>query len=256
MYAGLNFLSSINLLSKQGDVTYWQSLTFHVTSLILYIKMNVCLFVCMYGTYTNSHFWTDLNQTLHTSPPVVWKRLYVWTRNSRPLWPFWPFYFGGHCNIMGTRWLPARPFSAIPLYPWFQLMFAWRHRQDVADGGVIRGTFMSVILAGVPLTSRKWRCSRRQSHPPQRHIPYSGGCSRHVTDITFKRATGPSATASYPLFWWVFASRHGYYVQAGDGAIHHSVISFILAPVSVPYRKSRPCRQQLRVPTPSMLHCR
>jgi len=40
---------------------------------ILYIKMNVCffacLFVCMYGTYTNSHFWTNLNQTFHTSPP-------------------------------------------------------------------------------------------------------------------------------------------------------------------------------------------
>jgi len=24
--------------------------------LILYIKMNVCLLVCVYGTYTNSHF--------------------------------------------------------------------------------------------------------------------------------------------------------------------------------------------------------
>ena len=23
---------------------------------ILYIKMNVCLFVCLYGTYTNPHF--------------------------------------------------------------------------------------------------------------------------------------------------------------------------------------------------------
>jgi hypothetical protein len=191
--------------------------------------MFVCLFVCLYGTYTNSHFWTDLNQTLHTSSPWSGRDLgYVWTRNSWPLRLFGPFFFGGHCRIMGTRWLPARPFSAIPLYLWFQLVFVWRHRHDVADGGVIRGSFISVILAGVPLTSRKWRRSRRQS----------------------------SATASYPLFQRVFASRHGYYVQPGDGAISHSVISLILAPVSVTYRKSRPCRRQLRVPTPSVLYCR
>jgi len=36
-----------------------------VPPLVLYIKMNVCLFV----SYTNPHFWTDRNQTLHTSPP-------------------------------------------------------------------------------------------------------------------------------------------------------------------------------------------
>jgi hypothetical protein len=100
---------------------------------------------------------------------------------------------------MGTRCLPVRPFSAIILYPWFHLVFAWRHRHYVvADGGVIRGSLISVILAGIPLTSRKWRRSRRQTHPPQRRIPYSGGCSSHVTDITFNRATGPSATVLYP----------------------------------------------------------
>jgi len=162
----------------------------------------VCLFVCMYGTYTNSHFWTDLNQTLHTSPH--------WSGRDRRICmdpkfltssTFWVLFFGGHCRIMDTRWLPARPFSAITLYPWFQLVFAWRHRHYVvADGGVIRGSLISVILAGVPLTSREWRRSRRQSHPLQRRIPYSGGCSRHVTDITFNRATGPSATALYPSF--------------------------------------------------------
>ena len=32
---------------------------------ILYIKMNVCLFV----PYTNPHFWTDRNQTLHKTHP-------------------------------------------------------------------------------------------------------------------------------------------------------------------------------------------
>jgi hypothetical protein len=160
--------------------------------------MFVCLFVCLYGHYTNSHFWTDLNQICTRLPLGLEETVgYVWTRNSQLFLYFGPFFFGGHCKIMGTRWLPARPSSAVPLYPRFQLVFPWRHRHDVA---VIRCNLISVILAGVLLTSRKWRCSRRQSHPPQRRIPYSGGCSRHVTDITFNRATEPSATALYPTF--------------------------------------------------------
>jgi hypothetical protein len=176
---------------------------------------------------------------IHISEPI-WTKLrtrlllgleetvgYVWTQNSWPLRPFGPFFFEGHCRIMGTRWLPARPSSAIPLYLWFQLVFVWRHRHYVvADGKVILGSRISVILAGVLLMLRKWRHSKRQ---PQRRIPYSGGCPRHVMD---------------------------FYVQPGDGAIRHSVISLILAPVSVTYRKSRPCRRQLRVPTASVLHCR
>jgi hypothetical protein len=167
--------------------------------------MYACLFVCMYVCM-------ELIQ-IHISEPIPTKictRLplgleetvgYVCTRHSWPLRPFGPFFFGGHCRIMSTRWLLARQFSAIPLYPWFQLVFAWRHRHYVvADGGVIRGSLISVILAGVPLTSRKWRRSRRQSHPPQRRIPHSGGCSRHVTDITFNRAMGPYATTLYSSF--------------------------------------------------------
>ena len=70
----------------------------------------------------------------------------------------------------------------------------------VADGGVIRGSLMSVFLAGVPLTSRKLHRSRQQSHPPQCRIPYSDGCSRHVTDITFNWVAAPSATALYLSF--------------------------------------------------------
>jgi len=159
---------------------------------------------------------------IHISEPI-WTKLctrlplgleetvgYVWTRNFLPLRHFGPFFLWGHCRIIGTRvghcriigtsWLPAQPFPAIPLYPWFQLVFVWRHWHDVADVWVIRGSLISVILAEVPLTSRKWRRSRRQSHSPQRRIPYSGGCSRHVTDITFNRATGPFATALYPSF--------------------------------------------------------
>jgi hypothetical protein len=198
--------------------------------------MNVCLFVCIY--VWNLYKFTFLNRSepnfAHVSP-LVWKRPRLCMDPKLPdiqlpLRPFGSFLYGGHCRIMGTRLLPALPFSAIPLYPWFQMVFAWRHWHDVADGGVIRGRLISVILARVPLTSRKWSRSRRQSHPPQRSIPYSGGCSRHVTDITFYQATGPSATALYPSFQLLFLWPTGNHVLAK--------------------------KQQLCVPTASVLHCR
>jgi hypothetical protein len=168
--------------------------------------MNVCLFVCMYvciyGTHTNSHFWTDLNQTLHTSPPRS-------GRNRRV--------------FMDPKFLTYSTFWALFLREPLQ-----NHGHKMATGAtVFRDTLISVIPVGVrvtsptlpcrrrrsqprqpyirdssgsSLTSRKWRRSRRQSHPPKRRIPYSGGCWRHVTDITFNRATGPSATTLYPSF--------------------------------------------------------
>jgi hypothetical protein len=167
----------------------------------MFVCMYVCMYVCMelIEIHISEPIWTKLCTRL----PLGLEETvgYVWTRNSWLLRPVGSFFLGGHCRIMGTRWLPARPFPAITIYPWFQLVFAWRHRHYVvADGGVIRGSLISVILTGVPLTSRKWRRSRRQSHPPQCRIPYSGWCSRHVTDITFNRATGPSATVLYPSF--------------------------------------------------------
>jgi len=93
----------------------------------------------------------------------------VWIRNSWPLPHFGPFFFGGHCRIMDTRRLPAQSWAQdgcrrdrFPRYPYTRDS-SWcsrrRHRHEVvADGGVIRDSLISVILAGVPLTSRKWRC--------------------------------------------------------------------------------------------------
>jgi len=124
-----------------------------------------------------------------------------------------------------------------------------------AGATVFCDSLISVVPAGVRVTSPSLRCCRRQSHPRQPYIRDSSGSSPNVAEITSWQTTESSATASYPLFWRVFASRHGYYVQPGDEVICHSVISLIPAPVSVAYRKSRPCRRQLRVPTPSVLHC-
>jgi len=179
--------------------------------------MFVCLYVCLH--LIQIHISEPIGTKLCTRLPLGLEETtgYVWARDSWPLRPFGPFSFRGHCRNMGTRWLPARPFSAIPLYPWFQLVFAWRHQHYVvADGGVIRGSLISAILAGVSLTSRKLHRSRRQSHPPQLRVSYSGGCSRHVTDITFKRAAGPSTTALYLSFQHLFLWPPGNHVLADD----------------------------------------
>jgi hypothetical protein len=75
--------------------------------------------VCLYGTYTNPHFWTDMNQTLHTSPP--------WSGGSRRVcmdpqyfnFPTFSTYFvGSECRFVRSRWLPAPHFPATALYPW------------------------------------------------------------------------------------------------------------------------------------------
>jgi hypothetical protein len=181
------------------------------------IYKDECLYVCLYlvQIHISEPIWTKPCTRL----PLGLEETvgYVWARISWPLRTFVPFSFRGHCRIMGTRWLPARLFSAIPFYPWFQLVFAWRHpHYVVAGGGVVRGSLISVILAGVPLTSRKLRRSRRESHQPQRRISYSGGCSRRVTDSTFNRAAGSYATALHPSFQLLFLWPTENHVLADD----------------------------------------
>jgi hypothetical protein len=82
------------------------------------IYKDECLFVCM--ELIQIHISEPIRTKLRTHLPLGLEEVigYVWTRNSWPLQPFRPSFFRGHCRIMGTRWLPARPFSAIPLYPW------------------------------------------------------------------------------------------------------------------------------------------
>jgi len=148
------------------------------------------MFVCLY--LIQIHISEPIGTKLCTRLPLGLEETvgYVWARNSWHLRPFGPFFFGGHCRIMGTRWLPARLFSVILLYPWFQLVFAWRHRHYVvADGGVIRGSLVSVVLGGVPLMSRKLCRSRRQSHPPQRYISHSSTCFCSLQEITSLQTT-------------------------------------------------------------------
>jgi hypothetical protein len=193
--------------------------------------MFVDLFVCLYGTYTNLHFWTHLNQTLHTSP--------LWSGRDRRV-------------SMNPKFLTSSIFWVLSLWGPLQ-----KHGHKMTAGAaVFRDDLISVIPAGVRVTSPTLRCRRRRGHPRQPYIRDSSGSYTNVAEIVSQQTTESSATTSYPLFQWVFASRHGYCAQPSDGAIRHGVISLILAPVSVIYRKSRHCRRQLCVPTPSVLHCR
>jgi len=124
--------------------------------------------VCLFAPYTNPHFWADLNQTLHTSPPWSGRiRRVCMVRKCLTFSTFLNFFVGSESRILGTKWLPAQ---------------------------VIHDSVISVNLAAVSVTSRKWRCSRRQ----------------------FRVLQESSATALYPWFLLVLVWRHGNDVVAVD----------------------------------------
>jgi hypothetical protein len=178
--------------------------------------MNVSLIVCMY--VWNLYKFTFLNRSepnfAHVSP-LVWKRRRVCmdpkfltfsTFWALHLWRLLQNY--GHKMAVGATVICDAILSVISA----GVCVTSRH-YVVADGGVTGGSLISAILAGVPLTLQKWRRSRRQ---PQRRIPYSGGCSPHVMDITFNRATGPSTTALYTSFQLLFLWPTGNHVLSDD----------------------------------------
>ena len=95
----------------------------------LYMKLKL-YFVrfCLFVPYTNPHFWTNLNQNLHTSPPSSGMTVgYVWSENVWLFSTFFTFFIGSECRILGTTWLPAQDTSATALYPWFLRVLVWRH---------------------------------------------------------------------------------------------------------------------------------
>jgi len=78
--------------------------------------MFVCLFVCFYGTYTNPHIWTDMNQTLHTSPPWCGGGRRVCMDPKYFNFPTFSMYFvGSEYRFVRRRWLPA-PERYIPCW--------------------------------------------------------------------------------------------------------------------------------------------
>jgi hypothetical protein len=157
--------------------------------------MFVCLYVCMYliQIHISEPIWTKLCTRL----PLGLEETvgHVRTRNSWPLRPLGPFSLGATAGSWAQNGCRCDHF---PRYPYIRDS-SW-YSCDVTDmtsqTAESSAANISVILARVLLTPRKWRRSRRQSHPPQRLIPYYGRFSLHVADITFNRATGSYATAS------------------------------------------------------------
>jgi hypothetical protein len=143
-----------------------------MTGLINLIYKDECLYVCLFVPYINPHFWTDRNQTLHTAAP-------------------WP---GRDCRVcIGPKFLTSSTF-------WSLLGAAHGHKM-AAVVTVFRDTLISVVPAGVRVTSPTLCCRWWRSHPQQSYIRDS--------------------SRSYP------------YVLADDRVIRYSVLSLILVGVRV-----------------------
>jgi len=124
----------------------------------LIYKDDVCLFVCMELIH------------IHISEPI-------WTKLCTRLSP-WSGRDRGVC--MDPKFLTSSTFWV--LFLWGPLQ---NHGHKIAAGAtVFRDTLISVIPAGVRVTSPTWRCRRRRSHRRQPYICDSSGSSSNVAEMT------------------------------------------------------------------------
>jgi len=117
----------------------------------------------LFVLYTNPHFWTNLNQTLHISPPSPGRdRRECMVQKCLTFSTFLTFFVWSEYWILSTTWLPgARPFrhSVISVILAGVSVTSRCRRRHLPR--VIRDSVISVIPAGVGVTSRKWRCIGR-----------------------------------------------------------------------------------------------
>jgi hypothetical protein len=72
---------------------------------------------CLFVPYTNPHFWTDRNQTLHTSPPWSGRDRGVCMGPQYFTFPtFLAYFVGSRCQFLRSSWLPAPHYPATALY--------------------------------------------------------------------------------------------------------------------------------------------
>jgi hypothetical protein len=121
----------------------------------------VCL--CFIQIHISEPIWTKL--CTHLPLRLEETVRYVCSENVGPFSTFLTFFIGSECRILGTKWLPAQDTFATALYPWFFAGVSvtsrkWRFSRRRLPR-VICDSVISVILAGVRVMSRKWRCSRR-----------------------------------------------------------------------------------------------
>jgi len=87
---------------------------------------------CLFIPYTNPHFWTDRNQTLHTSPPCSGRDRRACMGPQYFTFPNVSTYFvGSGCRLLHSSWLPAPHYPATALYPWCRACWC-----DVTHGGL------------------------------------------------------------------------------------------------------------------------
>jgi hypothetical protein len=99
---------------------------------IYLIYKDECLFVGLSVPYTNPHFWTDRNQTSHTSPPWSGKDRRTCMGPQYFTFPTFSTYFvGSGCRFVRSRWQLAPHCLAIALYPWWGAYWC-----DVTHGGL------------------------------------------------------------------------------------------------------------------------
>jgi len=105
----------------------------------------------MFVPHTNPHFWTDRNQTLHTSPPWSGRDRRVCMGLKYFTFPTSSTYFvGSACRFVRSRWLPTPHCPATALYPWCGACLC-----DVTDGGGLCNENAEMLMECVCV--RKWK---------------------------------------------------------------------------------------------------
>jgi hypothetical protein len=117
----------------------------------------------LFVPYTNSHFWTNPNQTFHTSPPWSGRDHSVgMVRKCFTLFYLFDLFRRERVqNPAHNMTADARHFrqSVISMILTGVSVTSRCSRRHLPRG--IRDSVISVILASVSVTSRKWRSSRR-----------------------------------------------------------------------------------------------
>jgi hypothetical protein len=113
----------------------------NMSFLILYIKLKVCVFVCLHLiqirisepilTRLCTHLPFGLEETVGTQFFLLLDLFHLYRERVHITGQ----KMATECRLQDRRWLPTQ---------------------------VIRDSLLSVILAGLNATSRKWRCSRRR----------------------------------------------------------------------------------------------
>ena len=115
------------------------------------------MFVCLYliRIHISEPIWTKF--CTHLPLRLEETVGYIWSEN---IWPFLIFYLLRRERVPNPR------------------------HEIAAGAGVFRQSVITVILAGVSVTSRKWHCSRRQFRVLTGSVVHYGWCIQNAENWT------------------------------------------------------------------------